>query len=106
MNISFLSVAEVNNALNIWQYVKKGVQSVVNWIIESVDSLSLSLDQILLYEIPRVFNLDSILTPELMNLLNTWFPVSYAVYCFVAYCSIAATIFIINWILGLIPTVS
>lgn len=93
---------------NIWEYVLRGLQYCLKWIIEKIldpvfDGIVSSISGLL----PSM-NIDftSVISPEVYALLNDWFPCDYAITCFVAWVGIACVVWLLNWILGLIPTVS
>ena len=52
------------------------------------------------------FNLSDFMSSEVYTFVESWFPIQYGVICLSTYFVIAGIVYLINWILGVIPTVS
>lgn len=87
-------------------YIIRAIQFAFQWIVETLASQVPGLSGI--YDLmPSSRLLEGLnLTVEIMSLVNYWFPVDFAVLCFTSWCAIAIVVYTINWILGLVPTVS
>lgn len=90
----------------IWKYILRALQYLLQWILENIvypicpdlGTVNNSLPS-------NVFDF-SFIDGSIIALLNEFVPVGYVIGCVTAYCIIAAIVYLINWILGLIPTVS
>lgn len=90
----------------IWKFVLRALQYLFKWILENIvyeiipdlSTVSASLPD-------NIFDF-TFVSPSTIAYLNEWVPVDYVVTCFVSYVLIASIVYLINWILGLIPTVS
>lgn len=87
----------------IFDYILRAIQYACNWIVGIVDNLSSSLDSLIFSSMPSSLGIDHIITPELMNLINSWIPAVYICRCFFVYWSFAAVVWAFNWILGFVP---
>lgn len=47
-----------------------------------------------------------VISSEVYSLVDQWFPCEYAMICFSSYIICAIIVYGVNWVLGLIPTVS
>ena len=79
---------------------------VVGFIIDYATSLLPSSSSIDGSLPDSAFDFSSLLSGSGLSYLDLFFPVDYAISCFIAYVVIAVTVFTVNWILGLVPTVS
>lgn len=93
---------------NIWEYVLRGLQYCVDWLVSSiVDPIVENLGDLVSAFLPdSVINVSSYVSSDVYGLACEWFPCDYAITCFVAYVGLACVVYSVNWILGLIPTVS
>ena len=94
--------------LPIWEYVLRAIQHSVKWLVEefvadNVPDISSEVGDLL----PSSnFNFSNVIDSSVFSFLCEIFPVEYAITCFIGYCAIAAIVYLVNWILGAIPTVS
>lgn len=79
---------------------------IIKWVISFIGKFVNWNDITNSVPIVNVLNFRDIITPEVYALICEWFPCSWAITCFVAYVTCAIIVYGVNWILGLIPTVS
>ena len=89
----------------IFDYIVSGIKTVVNWLLDLVYRNIPSASSIRNLLPENCFSFSSVLDGSSLAYLDLWFPVDYAVGCFIAYVSISCVVFLINWIVGLIPGV-
>ena len=94
--------------LSLWEYFLRAIQYSCDWVITTlVNPVFEGFIDLISPYLPSVeFDLSSFMTGDMYALLSSWFPFSYGVTCLVSYFVIAAAVYIVNWVLGLIPTVS
>ena len=89
----------------ILDYIVNGLKTVINWLISmSSDYLPFSAGASYLPD--NFFDFRAVVDSSSYAYLLLWFPADYAISCFVAYCALACTVYLVNWILGMIPSVS
>ena len=84
--------------------VKNAILWAWTWICEAIHSLTAPLVQSL--NVPS-FDFDfSFITSSMWGMINEWVPVTYVFVLTGIYVGLAVSVYTVNWILGLIPTVS
>ena len=76
------------------------------WILESVGSLITGAIDSCLSSVPGFSFNTSFISSGVFGLVDQWFPIDYAIGCAVIWVGLAVSIYVINWVLGLFPTVS
>lgn len=90
----------------IWEFILRSLQYALKWVLENLVYKIIPDLSTVSGNLPEnVFDFGFV-SPATIGYLNEWFPVDYAVTCLISYVIIASTVYLINWILGLIPTVS
>ena len=90
----------------IYDYIVVGIKNIFGWLYDIVVSRLPGASSLVLDMPSRTFDLTKIMTPEVMLLINEWFPLDFAIGCFISYCVIFVTVNLVNWILGFIPTLN
>lgn len=85
-------------------YFLWALQSVLSWILDQISKI-IDFDAVL-NSVPSLAWDIAFFTSDMYTLVSIWFPIGYALSCFTLYFVLAFIVYGVNWILGLIPTVS
>lgn len=89
-----------------WRVFCSAIKQFFTWLVESIGSLFVSAIDGLLGSVPGFDFSTSFVSAGFFGLLDQWFPVDYAVGCVTLWLVLAVSVYVINWVLGLFPTIS
>ena len=86
--------------------IKNAVKAVIVWLMDCLVSLFDAVFTPIVQQLPQWTFDTAFIASGWMGILKEWFPLEYALWCVVTWVMLAISIYVINWLLGVIPTVS
>lgn len=90
----------------LWEVIKNALGQFLKKLFDVIIEIFGPIIDALLDLVPD-FGFDiSFVSSSMLGILDLFFPINYCIDCVVVYLSVACVVYIINWILGLFPTIS
>jgi len=88
------------------EVIKNAVKAVIVWLMECLVALFDAAFVPIVQLLPQWSFDTAFIASGWIGILNEWFPLTYAISCVGIWIGLALAVYITNWILGVIPTVS